>query len=251
MLFHGFERVEMKDLAAKMARKLAAPVTPTTRLEVSKALRQIAFVDDAYNLRVWLTDAEKDAWEHDLALMRAHDDLTHIRIELLAADNTVLFDFQITLDADETDDGEALVDSAQGVELPILDTSLIATHRVVISHNARRGSYGHRLKRRWTKAAAVTKRPGVTYDSEHARAITGSRQSAVFHVSDESRKRLVVVRTGGRGYAFGRDDDTGVDGVFLLEKFAPKGTEFREGQRYTAVLVQTSRGIQARAILPA
>ncbi|MBT5536761.1 hypothetical protein HOK31_27100 [Candidatus Poribacteria bacterium] len=254
MLFQKLHRIGANDVARKVARKLETSVTATTRLEVTKALRQIAFVDRAYNLGVWSSDRDREDWEHDLALMRAHGDLTHVRIELLAGDNTVLFEFQIALDGERAERSNArrgVVDSAKGVELPILDTSHIATHRVVISHNARRGAYGHLLKRRWTKAATIRKRPGTTYESEHSRVITGDRQCAAFHVSDESRRSLVVTRSGGRGYAFGKDLDTGMDGVFLLDKFAPKGTAFRQGQRYTAVLVQTPRGIQARAIQPA
>jgi hypothetical protein len=250
-----FFKRPIKDGAGAAARRAATmpkvPVTETARFTVTKALRQIEFVDSAYNLGVWSSDKEREDWEHDLSLMRAHDDLTAIRLELLATDNTVLFEFQILLDggqAAQPKGARGLVDSAKGVELPILDVSLVASHRVVISHNARRAAYGHGLRKCWTKVATAPKRKGATYDSEHARAITGGRQSGAFHVSDESRRTIVVTRAGEHGYAFGKDLDTGMDSVFLHEKFAPKGTVFRPGLRLTAVLVQTPKGVQARAI---
>ena len=52
-------------------------------------------------------------------------------------------------------------------------------------------------------------------------------------------------------YAFGRDLTLGLDGVFLLSKFAAPGLKFQPGLNLLAVVVQTPRGLQALAIQPA
>ncbi len=40
------------------------------KLEISKAFRQLYFVDRSYGLGIWATDESKSKWEHDLAVMR-------------------------------------------------------------------------------------------------------------------------------------------------------------------------------------
>jgi hypothetical protein len=219
----------------------------TLGLEVSKAIEQIAFIARSYALSLWTSDANKADWKHDLTVMHRHGDLEHVRLELLAADQTVLFEFKIRFTG--SGGGERLADTGQGVELPVLDRRRVAGHRLIVQQLGHVAGYRHLLRMPWQSAATLPKRAGDAFESEHARKITGGRQHGLFHVPAEARHRLLITRVGDRGFAFARDLDLGVEGVFLHAKFALQGFEFRPGRHVTAVVVQTPRGLQARNIV--
>ena len=216
-------------------------------LAASKAIAQLAFIDRSYNLNIWPTEESLQIWTYDIGLMLEHQDLQHVRLELLDADRAVLFEYRI----DFASEGKCrpLRDTAQGIELPVFDRQRVADHRLVVQGHGRAALYRHLLKLKWDTVPTLPKRPGDTFVSEHAGKVTGGRQKGAFHVGDLARHRLVVTQVfPGRGYAFARDLDLGVDGVFLHAKFAPKGLRFRLGLSLQAVVVQTPRGLQARAI---
>jgi hypothetical protein len=216
------------------------------QLEVSKAVEQLAFVDRSYNLGIWGSETVKNDWKHDLGVMRTFGDLSHVRLELLASDKTVLFDFGI--DFRDRRNGARTLDSAKGVELLVFDRRLTAGHRVVVEPYRSVEQYRQHLRMAWNGVERLAKRPGGTIQSEHTQRITGGRQQGTMHISSEARHNLVVTRTGSNGYAFASDLDLGIDGVFLHRNFAAPGCIFRTGQRLTAVVIQTPRGFQARNI---
>lgn len=222
------------------------PIPDAVKLEVSKAIQQLAFVDRSYHLGLWSSDAAKEDWKHDLGLMRACDDLEYVCLELLAADHTVLCEFRLTFNGSAR--GARMTDSGQGIELPVLDRRLVAQGRCILQRHGRETQYKDLLKIRWSPAETLRKRAGDSYASEHAAKITGGRQDGTFHVAAEARHRLIVTQNGTQGYAFAKDLDLGADGIFLLPKFAPVGLQFQPGQQLTAVIVQTPRGFQARNI---
>lgn len=116
--------------------------------------------------------------------MRAFGNLMDICLELLAADRTVLFEFRIASNGEAT--GQRRVDSADGIELPVVDLRAMADKRVVLRHNGNaEDAYRHRLRLRWAATTAYDKRPGVAYQSQHTAKITGSRQTGTFHVGAE------------------------------------------------------------------
>lgn len=226
------------------------PLVPNlAMLEASKALAALALADRTYALRVWSDAAHVAGYKHDLALMFAHEDLEHVRLELLAADNTVLAELRIIFA------GSALgyqrdIDSGNGFEIPVLDRHRVVGHRIVVQRRGKDAGYRQWLQIAWGPAETLALRPGTAYTSQHQRRITGGRQNGTFHVASEDRHRLRVTQTGKKGFAFATDLNLGLERVFLHRAYAPSGLSFRYGQLLTAVVVQTPAGFQARAILP-
>jgi hypothetical protein len=215
------------------------------QLEVSKALRQLQFVDRTFHLGIWADDS-KDKWQHDLEIMRMFNDLKDVRLELIGADRTVMFEFRIAFAGGPSP--QRGLDSGNGIELPVLDLRAVVDKRVIVGHCGKRSQYQNLLAMNWTPAVNHVKRDGDTYGSEHTAKITGGRQTGSFHVGSDLRHRLVVSRTGPRGYAFAKDLDLGTADVFLHPKFAPPGFVFFVGQQVRCVVVQTPRGFQGRNI---
>jgi hypothetical protein len=223
-------------------------VPPDCAMQVSKVVKQFDLVARSYNVPIWAPQSAADHL-HDWGVMLAHADLQSASLELLAADKTVLYELKIHFQGEKVKPG--LIDSAKGVELPVLNRAAVAGHRLIVSRNGREATYRHLLTIQWSPAETLRKRPGDSFASEHAAKITGGRQTAEVHVSAEARQRVVVTQTGDAGFAFGDVPAKGWKGVFLHRKFAPPGFQFRLGQQLLAVCVQTPRGLQARAIQPA
>lgn len=229
-------------------RSTNAPATTTpdeVQLSVKKVTSQFGTIARSYNLPLWSEDGKRN-YEHDFAVMLTHGDLDSIRLELLAHDSSVLFEFKIQFSGHRA--ATKLLDHSSGVELPVINRHAVAKHRIVLQQHGKMESYRHLLKVNWGTAETLQKRPGDAFPSEHARKITGGRQEAGFHVSTEARERLTVTQTGNGAFAFAEAAAKGWRGIFLHRRFAPPGFQFRIGQRVTALLVQTPRGIQARAI---
>ena len=221
-------------------------VTPEISLQVSKALRQLYRADEAYGLTLWPTEAARAEWQHDLSLMLAHGDLKAVILRVLAKDGSVPFSFNLAFTGQTHKVG---VDSAQGVELPMLPPDLIAKGEAVVSRCGREELYRHLLKGNWTRATQRPVRVGADIASEHADRITGGRLAGKLHVANEARRQLVVTQVGERGFAFGTAGE--LTGIFLHLKHAQQGQVFHLGDRLSAVLIQTPRGLQARDIRPA
>ncbi len=215
-------------------------------MQSKKVVSQLDLIGRSYGLPIWAPQSKEDH-QHDWGVMLAHDDLQSVSLELIAADKTVPYWFKFHF-ARKKAKGR-VIDSANGVELPVLfDHASVTSHRLIIQQRGRESVYRHLLKIGWGPAETLRKRRGNTFASEHASKITGGRQTAKIHVSAEARQRLVVTQTGNDGYAFGDVPARGWKGVFLHKKFAPPGLQFRIGQQITALLVQVPRGVQARAI---
>lgn len=225
----------------------SAPAFPRDiSLQVSKALRQLYRVDAAYGLKLWNSASQQDQWQHDLSVMLAHNDLKAVTLQVLATDGTVPFSFRLNFTGQVQVGGP---DSAQGVELPMLPLALIAGGEALVSRCGKDALYRPLLKGNWTAAERRSLRTGASITSEHAGKITGGRLSGELHVSDEARRQIVVTQIGERGFAFGRAGE--IQGIFLHLKYAPQGHAFRFGERLSAVVIQTPRGLQARDIRPA
>jgi len=158
----------------------------------------------------------------------------------------VLFEFKVTFSG-VASAGRSM-DSAKGVEVPLLDRRLVADRRLIVQRHQQEGRYKHLLKMNWGPAATLQKSAGSTYASEHAASITKGRQAARFHVSDAARHQLVVTQIGTRGFFFAKDLDLDRDGVFVLAKHLPPAFDVRVGARFTALVIATPRGLQARSM---
>src|SRR5207237_841773 len=94
------------------------------------------------------------------------------------------------------------VDTGKGVELPMLDRRLVGSKRLIIQRNGRDAAYKHLLKLNWSDAPTFEKAAGAEYGSDHATAISGGRQTAVFHVANVARHRFAITQVGTKGYGF-------------------------------------------------
>ena len=218
--------------------------TNDAKLSASKVVAQIAFICQSYGLTV--INGSIDDLKADLATMLVNDDLRSVRLELLGSNNKVLFEFKVTFRSGAS--GGRSVDSAKGVEVPLLDRRLVKERRLIIQQNGKEARYKSQLKINWGPAATLPKSVGTVYDSEHAASITKGRQAAKFHVSDAARHRLVVTQVGTLGFFFARDLDLDRDGIFVLKKHLPPTFEIRIGARFTALVIATPRGLQARSV---
>lgn len=227
-------------------RQSGASPSASDRLAVDKIVRQFDFVDRSYALGVWRSDAHRQDVRHDLALMLAHGDLAGVKLELLTSTKEVLARFDYTFTGRV--DPRRTVDSARGIELPLIPRHRVEGHRLVVSRRGRDGAYKDRLRSSWGAAEPLRDRVGSEYASEHARRISGGRQSGTIRVGREARHDLVVTNAGAKGYAFARDLTAGLDGVFVHLKFVASGGPLQVGDRLSALVVQTPRGVQARDV---
>lgn len=224
---------------------VGSPARTGTKLMVEKAACQLMFIDRAWKLCLWRDDSHFADWKHDLAAMHEHRDLKAVGLEAIGHDSRVIFRQKITFAGAAR---ATAYDCAGGVELPLLDRSAIKSARLLVYRQGNAAAYRHLLRLPWETAADLPAHPGDAIKSDHAAKITGGRQNATLHVAVTARHRLEVTQTGARDYAFARDLDRPITGVFLHRKFAPPDFEFRIGQRLTAQLVTGPKGIQARSI---
>lgn len=220
-------------------------------LEISKAIEQLAFADRTYNLGdpIWPTNESKTDWKHDLSVMRMHGDLKNVALQFLARDRTVPWEYRIVFNGAPT--FERQVDFAKGMEIPVLRPDIradVTDKRVILAHHGKEAQYRHLLRKNWSPAAKHAKRAGDTYGSSHCAAITGGRETGNFHVAAEARHQLVVSECGTLDFAFAKAPDLGMAAVHLRAEHASPGFRFFKGQQLTAIIVQTPRGLQGRAI---
>ncbi len=221
-------------------------IQESPRLEISKTVEQMDFVSRSYGLGIWPTPEVKSIWKHDLGLMRECLDLKQVRLELIGADRSIVFQLQMNFGLSRQFPRR---DSARGVELPLIERSTIAAHRVLVDRLDKESHYRHLLKMNWSPAEKLPRRQGTAFDSDHASKISGGRLRGRYHVDQSARHRLRITQSGGRGFAFADSlDNPQIQGVFCLQDHAPADVAFVLGAVMTALLVQTPRGIQARSI---
>jgi hypothetical protein len=224
------------------------------RLAVEKAMEQLDFIARSFNLELYPIAKRQDLVD-DLVVMREHDDLEYVILQLLDGRSTIRFEFRIEFAADGSRGN--LRDSAAGVEVPVLPPGLITSLRLLASRHRKMDLYRHLLKNpNWSPAPSLPRDAGDLIEPEHIRCVTGGQQQGRMFVDAGARHRIVITHVVGPTYAptyaFGRDLTLGGrDGVFLLPKFAAPGLTFQPGLQVLAVVLSTPRGLQARAIQPA
>ena len=225
----------------------ASPDRDGVALAVSKALRQLEFIARSYALV--LCDANMDDLKADMETMLRFDDLSSIRLELLGRDGLVLFEFKLHFNAGTGSNGK-IIDTGNGIELPVLDRALVAGKRLILQRNGRESTYKTMLRLNWGDAPNIAKSGGAEYQSDHAARISGGRQAAKFFVTDAARHRFIVTHSGPK-YGFAKDLTNALDGIFILPKQMPAELAFQTGTHFTGVLVQTPKGMQVRSVRPA
>jgi len=178
-------------------------------------------------------------------VMLRHSDLEQASLELLGADNTVIYRHRIEFGKDE---GPGSGDAAGGIELPLLATDQVARHRLLVSPVSRRETYRSELRRNWGHAQRLDERAGGRFHSEHTRRVNAGRMTGEVFVADEARQTVTVLNIAADGqYAFGRAAGLATD-VFLHRGQCEEGLAFQAGQRLTCVVIQTPRGLQGRNV---
>jgi hypothetical protein len=215
------------------------------RLAVDKAIGQLSFIARSYEFD--LVECNIDSLKADLVTMLRYRDLASIRFELIGGDSKVLFEFALNFES-ANGTGSRIIDTGDGVELPMFDRSLVTGKRLIIHRCGLESSYKDELTLPWSGAATIAKAAGAAYTSDHAAKISGGRQSASFHVADIARHRFVIIQTGTKGFGFAKDLSIDREGIFVLAKQLPAGVEFRIGAQFTGLLVQVPRGFQVRSV---
>jgi hypothetical protein len=220
----------------------------TRRLDVRKALSQCDFIGRSYGLPLWTPAATRADWEADLLTIHLHDDLARVTLLLLDSAQRAVFEFRV--DFHQNAQGP-IIDSARGVELPVLDRGIVTGHNLQVSYRGQdRAAYRHLLRIAWQDAASFVRLTTEQFESDHAGRISAGRQKGYFSVAGARHRLLVTHVSPAADYAFGDDAELKTQ-VFLHAKFAPPGFAFRRGQAVTAVVVQTPRGPQGRNIAQA
>jgi hypothetical protein len=238
-----------KNPKARQANRQPEPVVASeTTLEISKACRQLDFLDKSYNLTLWTGSEHRTRYEHDLRLMRHFGDLERVTLQLIDKAGKVCGEFSVIFARKGQRSAQAKVDSG-GIECPVIDRAAVAGKRIIIDRRGNDAAYRAHLKLNWSQAEKLDQRAGDTYASEHAARITGGRQAGEFFVAAGNRHSLIVTHAVPNGpYCFARDLTMNRDGIFLLRKHAGQDVPFEVGAKLTAVIVATPKGLQARAV---
>lgn len=221
-------------------------LTPN-QLQSSKVVENIHFILRSYGVDNWSPEYKSDL-KHDIAVKLDYADIKRVSIELLAADNTILYahheEFQQAVAAAVSTNHP--MDSARGLELPVIPRNMVQTYRLLTSGAAREREYRHLLRMNWSPAEKLQERAGAAFDGEHTSAMTGGRTKATVFVSNEARQAGTLIRLGSKGFGFLRDDCLG--DVFVHPNFCAPGTALIPGHRYGYIVIQTPRGLQARDV---
>lgn len=217
----------------------------TARFEVEKILRQVDFICRSLDHTLWTDTHPVSHVAHDVVLMRSHDDLHAVRLQLLS-DRATVAEFVWRF----VDDGgrPQVFDTAGGIELPLIASRSVTSLRFQVKNLDQGHRYRDHLWLRWPALEDLNEPIGSRFHSEHAARITGGRQTGTFFVNAAARHRLQITNVGNRGFAFARDLDFKDQNVFLLQRFAKPGVVFQPGGILTAIVVATPKGLQARDI---
>lgn len=190
--------------------------TNRTRTPVDIAIDRMLELDRHYDLKLWPPDALADR-RHDITVMWQQSDLACLATEVHSRDGLVLFDYRICFDSTNLPHGNGKAD------WPLLDMTQVAGGRVLVVRHSKEPAYRHLLRLNWSPATALAREP--------------------------HRHRLVVTQSGPL-FAFAKlaHQPACDTHVFLLRKFAEAGLNFHAGQRLTAEVVVTPKGLQGRDI---
>jgi hypothetical protein len=212
-------------------------------LAVSKAVAQLSFV--AKNYGFGLCEGSLEDHKADWQTMLKFNDLNSLRLQLLGHEGCVQMEYKVEF---KPGAGGRILDNGESIELPVVDRKLLADRRVLINRNGLESAYKHLLRLPWGSAPKVGKAQGTEYSSDHAAKITGNRQSATFFAPDAARRRFVITSPGPGPFRFAKEIDSGMERIFVDLRHWPAGYEVRVGASFTAVLIQTRKGMQVRSI---
>jgi cold shock CspA family protein len=224
----------------------ALNLTDSVKLSASKAIDTLGLTDRAYSLGIWTSPVEKNKWLNDIAVFIAFDDLASITLELFDSTKTVVGAVSVRFDQNAKGDP---ITQVGGTEVPVLQRSLVAGHRVIVVwKTGKKEIYRHLLKFDWQTAENLQRHPGDEFANSQARK-TGGRQSGSIFSSADSRHELIVTRPlGTNGYGFADCPSLKRTGIFLHARYLRGVEQIKLGQRLTAQIIQLPTGLQAREV---
>lgn len=212
--------------------------TPEQARRVRKAIEAMQLIDRSYALNLHTAgQAGWDDFTHDVTLMLANADLVGIHLRVYREGGAVIYQHAIEFG---TTANPGAPNHSAGLELPVIAPAMISgSDLIVVRRSDHMARYKKMLKLTWTAATTRQLDHGATLATEHGRSMG---HDARFTVTNRARVQLIVHRVGARGYAFAEDPNG--HSVFV---YAPT-QQLRPGQTLSAILVQTPKGLQARAI---
>jgi cold shock CspA family protein len=215
-------------------------------LAASKTIQAFDFLLRSFGLaRPWDNADGRENHAHDLGVMLRQGDLEWASLELLAADQTVLYRHRVVF---QTSRAARSVDAAGGIELPVMSREQIADSRIVMGPTRRIDTYRDQLRCNWGRAARLADKAGGQFTSDHTRSTNGGWVDGEVFVADQARHQATIINVSRRGdYAFARDAALGAD-VFLHRHQCDEPFTFQSGQRASFVVIQSPRGLQGRNI---
>lgn len=220
-----------------------------TQQTVNQAVEQLAHVAMAYSLPLLTTQAEREAWQHDLGLELANNNLKSLQLELIDGSGRVIFRYQLGFT--NTGGKHELQDLAQGIELPVINLSRSTSHRLTYSYHkwtTANVPYNHLFRINWSPAKQLDMRIADKVNTQHAGKVSGGKLAGTIELDGAERRELVVTNSVNQRFAFAKEVDGELEGIYLHPDFAQPGIEFRIGQRLTAQVIQTPRGLQGREV---
>ncbi|MEI7833483.1 MAG: hypothetical protein WCJ56_09845, partial [bacterium] len=133
------------------------------QLQVSKAVANMKLIVTSYGLDrgQWNKDYV-DKMIHDIAVMRVYGDAQSIQVEVFDSKSTIMYQHVERF----TGTNARQVDSAAGLEIPVLPRQLLNSYRMVVAPGAR-DAYRHRLLLTWSIAENRPLANGSTFASDH------------------------------------------------------------------------------------
>jgi cold shock CspA family protein len=231
----------------------AFQVSNVAKLQVAKAIGSLDFVAKKMNRRLF---SSREQWAnvvHDMEVLRMVGNLRSVTAEFLGGNGSVVLAQTIEFSLNGNGNGHGkLIDSACGVEVPIIPPGLIVNHEFSISWNDRSQHelVRHLLKNSWCDKPETTKAKGTEIPLKHHEKITGGQNGGKIFVSDMARHfgRVMYVAEG-RGFAFALDETLGKSVWLHISHVARRnGFAFKKGARVSFVVVDVPAGLQGRDI---
>lgn len=219
-------------------------IPPGVTLQVSKGLAQLDLVAKQCG-RTLLAPAQRHVYQHDFEVMLTFRNLERIGVECFSR-GTMVVDFWVWFDPVSS----KVIDSAKGVEAPVVPRGLVDEHRVLMVERDKNAAalYRHFLDSPWTTAESRPAAAGESFVSEHAAAITGQTCSGRFFVANSLRHSGRVYEVSPRRDWAKAWDDQEMCSVFCHVKFCDNGLVFTRNDRVSYQLISTPRGLQGRHI---
>jgi hypothetical protein len=223
-----------QEASQPMAGPAASPAATADALMAG--LEQIS---NRYDLRLFPTEAARADVRADLGLMIEFNDLQIVQLDLFGSEQRRLARFRANFDAGS-------VSWTSQPEGPGPDPDQVATQRLTVLRRGGEVAYRERLRLCWGNKAMLSPSARGPSPLRPRPPETGLPSGVA------AWRRLEMVRTGTRGFAFARDLLLPrARSVFVLEQDLPPGLPLGPGVVFWALVVPVRRGLQARCCLAA